>query len=483
MKNKVGRNLAYNLIYQILILLLPLITSPYISRVMGAEGIGIYSYVSSIAYYFLIFINLGLANYGNRSIARVREDEEKRSQVFCSIQGMQILVGIPVLIIYFLCCFFVFKTTYQLYFIIYGLYVLSAVFDINWFYFGMGEFKISTIRSIIVRTLTFVSVFVFVKTKEDLIIYIFIMAISFLISSISLWLKLKKYVKFVKPSLKSIVKHFFPNLILFIPILAMSIYRVMDKIMITALSNEVETGYYQNADSIVTMSLTFFSAIATVMLPEISNLAAKNQIDLIKRSVRDIMQIGLCFSIAISFGLAAIGIKFAPIFWGEEFIQSGYIIVALSIVPIITEWKNVLRSQYLIPCGKDKGYAISLVIGAILNVIFNIIFIPKYGALGAVIGTIVAEISGAIYQTLIVRKELPIHTYLIDCLPFLFPGIIMFVTLRLTINIFPDNILGIFFSIIQGLIVYIVTSILVMYLTNRKRLKYYISFIRKKKKN
>ena len=241
MKNKVGRNLAYNLIYQILILLLPLITSPYISRVMGAEGIGIYSYVSSIAYYFLIFINLGLANYGNRSIARVREDEEKRSQVFCSIQGMQILVGIPVLIIYFLCCFFVFKTTYQLYFIIYGLYVLSAVFDINWFYFGMGEFKISTIRSIIVRTLTFVSVFVFVKTKEDLIIYIFIMAISFLISSISLWLKLKKYVKFVKPSL--IVKHFFPNLILFIPILAMSIYRVMDKIMITALSNEVETGY------------------------------------------------------------------------------------------------------------------------------------------------------------------------------------------------------------------------------------------------
>ena len=99
MKNKVGRNLAYNLIYQILILLLPLITSPYISRVMGAEGIGIYSYVSSIAYYFLIFINLGLANYGNRSIARVREDEEKRSQVFCSIQGMQILGGIPVLII------------------------------------------------------------------------------------------------------------------------------------------------------------------------------------------------------------------------------------------------------------------------------------------------------------------------------------------------------------------------------------------------
>ncbi len=482
MRSKIGKNLAYNLGYQVLVLLLPLITSPYISRVVGADGLGIYSYVSSVAYYFLIVINLGLTNYGNRETALVRDNAEKRSRVFSSIQAMHTLIGIPILLIYIFCSLFVFETEYRLYFMIYGLYVLSAIFDINWFFFGMGDFKTSTIRNVIVKIATFVSMLVFVRKKEDLYIYVFIVAVSFLVSSLILWTRLRKYVHLVQVSRREIIAHIKPNLILFVPVLAMSVYRVMDKIMITWFSDATQTGFYQNADNIISMSMIGFSAISTVMLPEISNLVANNRMDVIKRSIRDVMQIGLALAVAITFGIAGIGVKFAPIFWGAEFVQSGYIMVGLAAVPIITEWKNVLRSQYLIPCGKDKGYATSLVIGACVNVVLNLIFIPKYAAMGAVIGTLAAEVAGAWYQTYIIKDELPYLGYIKDSLVFFIPGALMYLSLRLTINWYPNNFIGILFSIAQGAVVYCALGALFFRLLQKERFQYYVNFFLRKRR-
>ena len=185
--SKIKRNIFYNIAYQILVLIVPIITSPYISRVLGVEGVGTYSYVSSVAYYFFIVVTMGLTNYGNRNIAKHRDDKEARSRIFWSIYFMQLLTGICVLIAYIFYIVFVAETVYKIYFGIYVLYILAACLDINWFFFGMENFKLTTIRNAIVKLITVIMVFIFVKNDGALIAYFVIVAGSTLLSNSIIW--------------------------------------------------------------------------------------------------------------------------------------------------------------------------------------------------------------------------------------------------------------------------------------------------------
>ena len=195
--NSVKKNFTYNIVYQILILIIPLITAPYISRVIGAEGQGIYSYTYSIAQYFVLFAMLGLNNYGNRTIAKIRDDKEKLSKEFWSIYGLQIITTTIMLILYITYIIF-WDSSYKLYNTIQLVYVFSAMFDINWFFFGMEKFKLTVIRNTIIKILSACSIFMFVKSKNDLVLYMLIMVGASLISQLSLWTFLRKYIFFVK---------------------------------------------------------------------------------------------------------------------------------------------------------------------------------------------------------------------------------------------------------------------------------------------
>jgi len=126
--NSVKKNFAYNFIYQVLIMILPLITAPYLSRVLRADGMGTYSYTYSIAYYFTLFGMLGLNNYGNRSIARIRNDKEKLSKTFWEIYGMQVITSIIIFIFYFL--YAGFARTNRTISILQGCFVISVLLDI-----------------------------------------------------------------------------------------------------------------------------------------------------------------------------------------------------------------------------------------------------------------------------------------------------------------------------------------------------------------
>ncbi len=449
----IKKNFAYNIAYQILILILPLITAPYVSRVIGAEGQGIYSYTYSIAQYFVLFAMLGLANYGNRTIAKSKNNKETLSKEFCSIYALQIITSSIVILAYIVYIVF-FNNVYKIYSIIQLIYIISTVFDINWFFFGMEKFKLTVTRNTVIRILSALSIFIFVKEKNDLILYMIIMIGGTFLSQLALWPFLKKEIKFIKPEWKDIKKHIKPNIILFIPVIAVSIYKIMDKIMLGSMSDVSNVGYYENAEKIINIPMSIITALGTVMLPRISNLVANGEKNKTMEYISKSIELVLFLSIPMFFGLLAIGRNFAPIFFGENFIKTGYIIQYLSITMVFISWANVIRTQYLIPNEKDKIYIVSVFGGAIVNVVINYLLIPKYNAVGAAIGTIFAEMFVMLYQTYAVRKELEIKKYLDYLYEYAIKGLIMYILIILLNNVIENKIILIMVQIITGVIIY-----------------------------
>lgn len=196
MATSLKKNFLYNAFYNVLVLILPLVTAPYISRIMGAEKIGVYSYSYSVASYFGLFILMGLTNYGNRTIAGVKENKNELSRTFWSIYFMQIIMAIVVIIIYIFYVYFIASdkvmASIQL------LYLISVALDINWFFFGMELFKLTVTRNTIIKLLNVTLIFLLVKSKNDIYIYGIIMTIGPLLSQLFLWIFLRRYIRITK---------------------------------------------------------------------------------------------------------------------------------------------------------------------------------------------------------------------------------------------------------------------------------------------
>lgn len=462
------RNYIYNLIYQILILIIPLITAPYLSRVVGAEGVGTYSYTYSIVYYFMMLTLLGVNNYGNRTIAKVRDNKEELSKNFWGIYAMQLIMGITMLVLY-VGYIFLFENEYKTIAIIQSLFIISSILDINWFFFGLEEFKVTITRNTIVKLGTMVLIFLFVKSTGDVWKYTLIMAGMTVVSQILLWGFLRKKVNFVKVSKKDIVKHIKPNLVLFVPVIAISLYKMMDKVMLGAMSNVTEVGYYENAEKIVNIPMTLISALGTVMLPRMTNILSKGEEKEANEYISKSIEFVMFMSFAICFGLIAIGYDFAPLYFGNEFQKSGILIMMLAITTPFLAFANVVRTQYLIPKEKDKIYIVSVFEGAVLNFIMNWIFIPIFASIGACIGTICAEAIVMLYQTYSVRKELKVKKYFKLIFPYFIKALIMFVCVYL-INFL--DVSGIWKLILQVLVGVSIYSVLNMnYIIDKMNLK------------
>ena len=224
---------------------------------MGAEKIGIYSYAYSIASYFGLFILLGLSNYGNRTIAAVRDDKKKLSRTFWSIYLMQMLMAIIVINIYI--GYVVLVANNKLMAWIQLIYIISVALDINWFFFGMEQFKLTVSRNTIIKILNVILIFIFVKDKNDMYIYGVIMCLGSLISQIFLWIFLKEFIICVKVKINDILGHIIPNLTLFVPVIAISLYTTMSKILLGSLSSMEAVGFYENSNkltSIPSMAVT-----------------------------------------------------------------------------------------------------------------------------------------------------------------------------------------------------------------------------------
>lgn len=465
------QNFIFNSLYQIMVIAIPLITRPYISRILRAEGIGIYAYANSIAYYFVLFAHLGLNNYGNRAIARVRDDKGTLSKEFCSIYALQLITSCISTIIYLLYIYFV--STDRIVSSIMLVYVISAGIDINWFFFGLEEFKFTAIRSMFIKLLTVIAIFIFVKSKSDVYVYCIIYVTGMILSQVLLWTRVRRYIDFKCPSNAEIFKHLKPNLVLFIPVIAVSLYKIMDKIMLGSMATKTEVGYYESCEAVIQIPIALVNSLGAVMLPRISNLVARKDDRSTILFIEKSLIVAVFLSSSMGFGIMGVSKEFVPFFYGNGFEKCVHLFQVLMPSCLFLAFANVVRTQYLIPYQRDKEYICSVFIGAAVNLCINALLIPSYGSVGAAIGTLLAEFSVCATQCLMVRKELKIDNYIIATLPFVFSAILMY---EILFHIFLP--FGYFFSLIVkillGVAVYFVVLWMLEQINKYFFRKYYI---------
>ncbi|MBE6959438.1 MAG: flippase [Ruminococcaceae bacterium] len=423
------KNLIYNVLYQLLVIVLPLITAPYIARVLGAESVGVYSYTSSVAQYFLLFAMLGISQHGNRSIAAVKDDPNELSNTFCSIYAIQLGTFIVSTVLY-LAYILLFPVDNKLIVAIQFLYVLSGAFDISWYYFGTEQFKITVTRNTIIKLATVLLMFVFVHNPQDLWKYTLIMTAGTLVSQLYLWKYIPKQIRLRKVSFAQIKMHIKPVVVLFVPVIAYSIYKIMDKIMLGNMTSYAQVGYYENAEKIINIPMGVITALGTVMLPRMSNMMSKGEEEKARDYIRLSVKLVTIVGSAIAFGFIGISSVFVPVYFGEEFVSCVSLINILSATVFFVSWANVIRTQYLIPRHYDKIYVVSMLAGALVNFLINCLLIPRLQGDGAAIGTVAAEFAVMFVQMFWIRKEIPIMKYCRDTIPFWVIGFLMQVAVR-----------------------------------------------------
>ena len=463
--NLIKKNLIYNIFYQILIIIIPLITTPYVSRILGADGVGRYSYAYSIAYYFVTVAMLGVNNYGNRTIAAISDDRKKRSKVFWSIYCFQLFVALIVVFSYIFYVMFISLDKKISWIML--TYVLSALLDINWFFFGMEKFKVTVARNSAVKLLTVLCIFAFVRDSRDIYIYAFVSVAGMFLAQTILWIMLWKYVSPVKIVLSDVIPHIKPNLLLFIPTIAISLYKFMDKIMLGIMSTNSEVGYFESCEKILQIPIALITALGTVMLPRVSNMLANNQ----EKESLQYLRKSLIFTIFIvspmSFGIMAVAREFVPIFYGVGYDRCVEIFQVIMPSCIFLAFANVIRTQYLMPHKKDRLYTMSVFAGAAVNIVVNFVLIPHYQSVGAAVATLAAEATVCFVQCWGIRKEINTLKYAIYAMPFLFASIVMYVVLgkmQLDMN---SNLIALAVKILMGLFIYTVISGIIILIAAR----------------
>lgn len=419
-KKKLTKNIFLNTLYQILTIITPLITAPYISRVLQNDGVGIYSYTNSLVTYFTMFAALGTASYGTRIIAIHRDNKKDYSKSFWEIELITVFTTTIMLICWL--CLASFYKEYSQYLFILSLTLLATLFDISWLYSGLEKYEFTVSINSIFKIVSIVLILTLVKSKEDLWLYLLIHCGSTLFGNISMWFFLPKLLCKVKIDFHNMGKHLKNTLVYFIPSIATSIYTVLDKTLIglliqgTVTVNEngievvkklsdIENGYYEQANKIIGLvkSIAFLS-INGVMCSRVSYLYGKNDVEGIKKIQKFTMNITSFLSIGAVFGLIAISKTFVPVFFGEGYDKTITLIYILSPIIFIICVSNVLGNVYYTPYGKRKQSAYYLIAGAFVNLILNIPFILLFNSIGAAIASVVAELIITVLYFVYARK-------------------------------------------------------------------------------
>ncbi|WP_318766560.1 oligosaccharide flippase family protein [Lactiplantibacillus carotarum] len=262
------KNYLYNAWYQIFVIIVPLITTPYISRVLGSYGVGVNAYTSSIVQFFVILGGLGINLYGNREVAYVREDRQRLSRLFGEIELLRLLAIVICLVIFGV--YLLTDPQYRVQLILQAVLILATGLDISWLFMGQEDFKRIVLKNAVVKLVSVTLILWLVKTPEDLNWYILIISGSTLIGNLTLWGPLKRMVDWVPLKQLNWRRHFKPALVLLVPQVASQIYLVLNKTMLGQMVGVTATGYFDNSDKVVKLILSVVTATGTVMLPRVA---------------------------------------------------------------------------------------------------------------------------------------------------------------------------------------------------------------------
>lgn len=384
---KVLKNYAYNLSYQLLVIILPIITIPYVTRIFSSSDLGIYGYFNSIVTYFILLATLGVNNYGTKEISSHRKEVRKN---FWGIYTLQLGATILSLALYVLLCVTLSSMQNPVAYIL-GLSLVSKGLDISWLFQGLEDFRKITVRNITVKLVGVVSIFLFVKSANDLYLYVFLLTIFELLGQLSMWLPAREFIGKPHFDLAYARVHLKPVILLFLPQIAISLYVTLDRTMLGALASKMDVGIYDQALKLVNILLTLVTSLGSVMLPRVSSLLSSGD----HKAVNKMHQMSFLIYNLVIFpiiaGMLIVNDDFVQFFLGKDFQDARYAIAIMIFRMFFIGWTNIMGIQILIPHNKNKEFMISTTVPAIVSVGLNLIFLPKLGFIGAAIVSVLTE--------------------------------------------------------------------------------------------
>lgn len=446
---QVVKNFLYNVSYQLLVIILPLITVPYVSNILGAEGIGNYAFTYANMQYFVIFGMVGITLYGNRQIAYVRENKENLKNTFYSIYTLQLITTTISFVLYLIFTLVFNNGDYKWLYIVQGINIIASMADISWLFMGLEQFKKTVVRNTIVKLVSLASIFIFVKSSNDTVIYTLILALSALIGNLTFWFYVAKAIGFKSIKISGLNLHLKASLALFIPQIAIQIYVLLDRTMLGTITDTIQVGFYENSQKIVKIVLTLVTAIGTVMMPKIANTVASGDMKKVKYYIKNSFFFVSALSIPLMFGLMGVAPELSPWFFGNNFVGIEKLIVISSLIILAISWSNVLGMQLLVPLNKTKEFTISVTSGAIINFILNLVLIKRVGATGACISTIIAEFTVTSVQFYLIKDFIKAKELIKPVLLFIPTATVMYIFVRIVGRSMGA---GIVTNIIQGIV-------------------------------
>lgn len=449
----IKKNFIYNTIYQILMIIIPIITVPYTSRVLGAEGIGIYSYTNSYVQFFVLFGMLGISSYGARQIAYAKKNKEKMTLEFWSIYNLQFFASVIALILYII-IFIVINEKDRSIYLAQSTVLIATVTDISWFFIGYEDMKSIVVRNSIVKILGVVLVFILVKKPTDVFTYTIIMGGCTLIGQLIMWLNLKGKVVYKKVSFKKYIKYIKYTLVLFVPQLATKIYTLLDRSMLGTMTNMYEVGMYDNSQKTIKLTLTLITSLGIVMLPRMSTLYADRKIKELKKMIYKSYDFINFMALPMVFGFIFIANDFSQWFYGESFDGIQVLLKYGSLLILAIGWGSISGVQIMIPMKMERRYTISVFVGAFVNFILNLVLINKFKAVGTTVASVIAEFTVSIVQIYFLRNFINIKKILISILKPLSSSLIMFIMLTVIKPLFRIGIFYTMIEVIIGILIY-----------------------------
>lgn len=456
---KLISNYLFTVLYQLLIVITPFITTPYVSRVLKPEGIGTDAYVLSIVQLFLVFAALSIPIYGSRQIA-TKLDQNERSKEFWSIYCVQLFISLITTVCYVLFIFTV--QDYKILFLIHIFDLVAATIDISWYFIGKEQIKKIATRNIIIRVVSIILIFTLVKDIKDLPIYIMINTTTLFVGQLIMWIPLLKEVSFQKIAFRNIKVHIGPILSLFLPQIMIQVYILVNRIVLGHVSGKVEVGFYNQADKVIRIALGFITSLGSVLLPRMAKEFALGNTISMKKYINFALQFVLMITCPMTLGLMGISSNFISWFLGNEYYTVINLLIIMSPVIFFVGLANIFGIQILVSTNQNNKYAISITVGAVLSLITNILLVPYIASTATAIALLVAEGSGAIIQMYFARKYYNFKTFSVMFIKYLGLSILVFFSIRAT-EIFIDvsPLLLTFIQLLIGVGIYFAGLIIV----------------------
>ena len=464
---KVLKNYAYNLSYQLLVIILPIITTPYVTRIFSSDDLGTYGYFSSIVTYFILLATLGVANYGTKVISGHRKDIDKN---FWGIYSLQL--GATIFSIFLYCVLYIFlQFMHNPVALILGLSLLSKGLDISWLFQGLEDFRKITARNITVKLIGVIAIFLFIKSANDLHLYVFLLTIFELLGQLSMWLPAREFIGKPHFDWEYAKQHLRPIILLFLPQIAISLYVTLDRTMLGALASTKDVGIYDQALKLVNILLTLVTSLGSVMLPRVSNLLSLGDHKAINKMHEMSFLIYNLVIFPIMAGMLIVNDDFVNFFLGQDFQEARYAIAIMIFRMFFIGWTNIMGIQILIPHNKNKEFMLSTTIPAIVSVGVNLLLLPKLGYIGAAIVSVLTEVLVWLIQLFYTRsylREVPILGSLIKII--ISSGVMygILLSIKQFLNVSPMINVGLY--AILGAIIY-ASLILILKVINPNELK------------